>query len=91
MSDKDKVFWLGMTIKSIPSIGHGSIGLLLWLAEKSDDEGILKSSFRDITAETGKSIGTVHRTIKALIKVGLLKVISGSGSQARTYQLSLKK
>jgi len=91
MTKTEKKIWLGEIMMHIPKLGHGAIGLLLWMVDKSDNDGFFKSSFRDITAETDKSIGTVHRTFKGLIKENLLEVISGSGSQARTYKLTLKK
>lgn len=91
MTKTDKLLWLGMCVKNLDTIGHGSIGFLLWVEEKSDNEGVFKSSFRDITAVTGKSVGTIHRTIKSLVTHGLLEVLSGAGSQARTYKLTLKR
>lgn len=66
-------FWLSSVIQSLDLIGNQKIKLAFWLMENMNSENEITLTQRQIAKESGISLDTVRRTIKALVDSDFLK------------------
>ena len=75
LSEKDfnfTKFWISQYFDAVEEITNKKRKLADWLIEHRDRENKICYTFRQMAAETGFSLDTVSKTMKALIDAGLI-------------------
>ena len=65
--------WLHNVLNAIDLIGNQKVKLAFWIIEHLDYENKLTYTFRQIAEETGISLDTISRTMKALMECDFLR------------------
>lgn len=83
IEDRDFNFhkvWLQHLIQGLDSISNQKLRLAFWIIDNLDKENQLIMTQRKIANETGMSIQTVSRTLKALCESDFLQKINSGGA-----------